>query len=581
MKPANFFLEPQSIYQKQYEALRCYYIEKKSAKEVAKLFGYKHRGFTTIVSEFNAKLKETSGENLFFKPVIKGRKPTREIENARSLVIALRKQYHSVEEIKVILNSKNITISEKSIYGIIKSEGFSRLPRREKLAKQQLQRATIKAEKSVVCKYEKVEEFKSSSAGTLCFLPLIKELGIDKIIENSAYPETKFLSRLNSILSFIALKANSISRYSQDDLWCMDKGMGMFSGLNVLPKAAWFSSYSHRVTSNSNLTFLKELHQIWQKNNLLGDTSNLDFTTIPYWGDDAHLENNWSGKRNKALSSMLAVLAHDPDSGIIDYGNANIRHENESDTVIEFLDFYRSSPNNQNSLKYLVFDSKFTNYQNLDKLNKQGVCFLTIRRRGKKIVEHINQVDKKQWKTIRVPSSANKKRALKVYDHKTKLNGYEGEVREIYITGNGKIKPAIIILNDFSLKTEEVVHKYAKRWLVEKAISEQISFFHLNSVSSSMVVKVDFDLTISILTHNLYRIFAMKTERYTGYTAKSIFEKILLNSADIKITDEEIIVYLKKKRSLPILLEIMEQYKNIKIPWLNNKKLSFRGASYS
>jgi len=149
MKPANFFLEPQSIYQKQYEALRCYYIEKKSAKEVAKLFGYKHRGFTTIVSEFNAKLKETSGENLFFKPVIKGRKPTREIENARSLVIALRKQYHSVEEIKVILNSKNITISEKSIYGIIKSEGFSRLPRREKLAKQQLQRATIKAEKSV------------------------------------------------------------------------------------------------------------------------------------------------------------------------------------------------------------------------------------------------------------------------------------------------------------------------------------------------------------------------------------------------------------------------------------------------
>jgi len=581
MEPIKFFLKPQSVYQKQYEALRCYYIENKSAKEVAKMFGYKHRGFTTIVSEFKAKLKNTKGEDIFFRSVTKGRRPTQKINDARSMVIALRKQYHSVEEIKVILNSKDITISEKSIYSIIKSEGFGRLPRREKLVKQQLQRVDIKAEKSVVCQYNQPEEFKSSSAATLCFLPLIKELGIDKIIENSAYPETKSLSRLNSILSFIALKANSISRYSQDDLWCMDKGMGMFSGLNVLPKAAWFSSYSHRVTSNANLTFLKGLHKLWQRNNLLGDTSNLDFTTIPYWGDDAHLENNWSGKRNKALSSMLAVLAHDPDSGIIDYGNANVRHENESDTVIEFLDFYKSNPKSQHNLKYLVFDSKFTNYQNLSKLNKQGVCFLTIRRRGKKIVEHINQIDKKQWTTIRVPSSGNKKRALKVYDHKTKLNGYDGEVREIYITGNGKIKPAIIILNDFSLKTEQVVHKYAKRWLVEKVISEQISFFHLNSLSSSMVVKVDFDLTMSILTHNLYRIFAMKTERYTGYTAKSTFEKILFNSADIKVNDEEIIVYLKKKRSLPLLLEIMEQYKNQIIPWLSNKKIIFKGASYS
>ena len=150
MKPIDFFLNPKSVYQKQYEALRCYYIEKKTAKEVAEIFGYKHRGFTTIVSQFNAKLKNTNQADIFFRPVIKGRKPTKEINDARSMVIALRKQYHSVEEIKVILNSKDITISEKSIYGIIKSEGFGRLPRREKRQKQQLQSSTIKAEKSVV-----------------------------------------------------------------------------------------------------------------------------------------------------------------------------------------------------------------------------------------------------------------------------------------------------------------------------------------------------------------------------------------------------------------------------------------------
>lgn len=103
----------------------------------------------------------------------------------------------------------------------------------------------------------------------------------------------------------------------------MDRGAGLFAGLNVLPKAAWFTSYSHRVTSDMNRKFLAELHKLWIKHDLLSDTTNLDFTTIPYWGDSQHLENNWSGKRGKALKSILAVLAHDPESGIIDYGDTS------------------------------------------------------------------------------------------------------------------------------------------------------------------------------------------------------------------------------------------------------------------
>jgi len=38
---------------------------------------------------------------------------------------------------------------------------------------------------------------------------------------------------------------------------------------------------------------------------------------------------------------MLAVLAHDPDSGLIDYGSANVLQKDESAVILEFLDFYR------------------------------------------------------------------------------------------------------------------------------------------------------------------------------------------------------------------------------------------------
>ena len=61
MDAKNFFLNPQTISQKQYEALRAYYVENKTAKEVAAEFGYKHRGFTSIVLNFNKKLDQDEG----------------------------------------------------------------------------------------------------------------------------------------------------------------------------------------------------------------------------------------------------------------------------------------------------------------------------------------------------------------------------------------------------------------------------------------------------------------------------------------------------------------------------------------
>lgn len=580
MQPTDFFLTPSSIAQKQYEALRMYYIENKSALIVAAKFGYTHRGFTTIAGEFVKKLKTGKSKELFFFEKSKGRKITKGVEQAKDVIIDLRKKNYSVEDIKVVLDSKKMSISEKTIYNTIAKEGFSKLPRRTRQEKKQKEIPQIPAEKSITLSFDN-EEFKSSSAGILCLLPYVKKYGLDKVIAQSDYPQTTTINRLSSILSFVALKASNVRRYSADNLWCMDRGQGLFAGLNVLPKAAWFTSYSHRVTTDMNLSFLKALHKTWMDNGLLDDTINLDFTTIPYWGDSAHLENNWSGKRGKALASILAVLAHDPDSGIIDYGDANVMHKNESAVVLEFLDFYKAGTRNDQLLKYLIFDSKFTNYQNLNELNKKEIKFITIRRRGKNIVEKIEKQPASNWKKVRIDAAGNKKRSMKVYEDKVSLTGYDGKVRQINITGHGKIKPAIIITNDFDLPLEKIVRKYTKRWIIEKTISEQISFFHLNNVSSSMVIKVDFDLTMSILTYNIYKLMALSLERYDKLSTQSIYEMFLNNAADIEIKDGEIIIALKKKRNLPLILEKMSNFSTLKFHWLGNNKLSFQGASYS
>lgn len=585
MNTFQYFAECSSSSKKKYDALRDFYYQGHKAADVAKKYGYTLSAFYSLAKEFRSHLKTGEGDSFFFKKTSPGRKPMEKTHELNDLIISLRKQNYSSENIVTMVNSKNFNISYGYVYQLLTKEGFTRLPRRSNEFKSKQTICKIEAPLSCTLKI-KDESFTTSTAGLLCFLPIILKYGIDTLISNSAYPGTRIISKLSSIMSFLAIKLVGTRRYSVDDLWCMDRGSGLFAGLNVLPKTAWFSSYSHRVTRGMNLLFLRSLHLLWLKHNLLSDTSNLDFTTIPYWGDDAHLENNWSGKRNKALSSMLAVLAQDPDSGIIDYGDTDVMHKNESNVVLEYLDFYRQDGQKQD-LKYLVFDSRFTNYENLAKIDQEGVKFLTIRRRGKNIIESIRALDKSNWKTIRVESSAMKKRTLRVYDDKIILRGYcdetgtPKEIRQVAITGNGKVKPALIITNDFDISTETIVRKYARRWLVEKEISEQVEFFHLNRVSSSMVIKVDFDLTMTILAHNIYRLFAMELKRYSAMSDEKIYEKFIANSGNIKIKDNSITIEMKKKRELPILLETMDRYKKSKYEWLNNMSLDFIGAASS
>ena len=581
MDPLIFFLQPKSVTHKQYEALRMYYVEDIPAHEVADRFGYTYRAFTSLVSSFREKLRGNPSGTLFFVENTPGRKISSETLGAKSVIIDMRKKYYSVPDIKVTLDGLGHCLSEKNIYNIIVAEGFSRLPRRTKLVKQQLDKVQIQAEKSTPLGFEN-ETFKSSNAGIIMFLAIIKRYKIDTVIAQSNYPGTSVINKASSVFCFLALKLANRRRYSSDDTWCMDRGMGLFAGLNVLPKTAWYTSYSDRVTTEMNQAFLKQLHQLWMKFGLLEDTSNLDFTTIPYWGDDAHLENNWSGKRGKALGSMLAVLAHDPDSGLIDYGSANVLQKDESAVVLEFLDFYREgNKKKDNKLRYIIFDSKFTNYENLKKLDQEKIKFITIRRRGKLILDRIAKLPAKGWKNVKVECAGNKHRTLHVYDEIVFLNGYDNDIRQITITGNGKIKPAVIITNDSDLPIEQIIRKYARRWMVEKSISEQVDFFHLNLVSSSMVIKVDFDLTMSILANNLYRLFALELGRYANLSAQSLYDKFVLNGADIEIGDKTITVQLKKKRELPLILEVMQKFNRQKYSWLGNKNIIFEGASYS
>jgi transposase len=582
MDPKSFFSAPQNSVQKQYEALRSFFISGLTAKEAADRFGYTLSTFYSLVRDFRKKLEVDPYGHFFFVSPSAGRKPKDETGEIDAMIIGLRKKYLSVVDIKTAMDVQGLEVSERYIYNLLQKEGFDRLPRRDReTARRASSACTLPAPKSFRLDGTSDAFVAQNTLGVLCLLPYLQAYGIDTIIKQSAYPHSKTINRLSSILAFVALKLSDVRRYSADDVWCMDRGLGLFAGLNVLPKAAWYSSYSSRVTREMNRHFLKVLYGVWDQYGFLSDTTNLDFTTVPYWGDDSHLENHWSGKRNRALSSILAVLAQDPDSGIITYGDTTIRRRLEDNVCLEFLDFSHESGKAIGDPRYLVFDAKFTTYENLSRLNASGIRFITIRRRGKNIVADLNQRPASAWKTVKVMAADGKGRTLKIIEESIQLARYDGTVRQIAITGHGKIKPALIITNDFSTSIKDLIRKYVRRWIVEKGISEQIEFFHLNQVSSSMVIKVDFDLTMSILAHNLLRLFAMDLEGHTHDADTTLYEKFLSVNGSVQIEADRVIVKLKKKRNLPAILTAMAPFQNQKIAALGGKQLEFVGDTCS
>jgi hypothetical protein len=575
MEPMQYFEQPKSVQQRQYEALRASYAEKDDLAKIAKKFGFSPAYLKKLRTNFRNEIQNNGDP--FFITKKRGPKQRRANQEVIEKIIALRKQNYSIIDIKVNLGADNKTLSVDTIDNILKSAGFAPLPKRTRQERLSVQLPKeIKAPKAAALEIKNEIISTEMHAGPLIFLPLIEELGIVDAIKRCAFPSTQEISDVQYIMSFLALKLIGGARLSHDALWNFDRALGFFAGLNVLPKSTALSTYSYRVSRQSNIALLISMAKIFD---LQSDGEfNLDFKTIPHWGDASVLENNWCGSRGKVVKSILSVIVQNPTSGMLSYTDAEIKHRDQNEAIIEFVDFWKTSSGNVP--KVLIFDSKFTTYENLNKLNQDGIMFLTLRRRGRNIVNNTNAINDSEWQKVQVERAKNKKATIRVCDRITSLRNYDGQVREIIITDNGHQKPAFLITNDLNSNIKTLVKKYARRWLVEQEIAEQVAFFQINHPSSSVVVKVDFDLTLSLLAHNLYRKLAKELVGFEHCTAETIHRNFLLNGADIQIKDNQATVQLKKKTHLPLLLHASWMKKNTNLSW-QSVNINYEGRAVS
>jgi hypothetical protein len=262
-------------------------------------------------------------------------------------------------------------------------------------------------------------------------------------------------------------------------------------------------------------------------------------------------------------------FAQDAKSKIFCYSNADLRKGEESGEIFRFIEFWKKQSGKKPP--HLVFDSKLTTYTNLSKLNKMNITFVTLRRRTPNVLKGISSEPLSAWRKIELKNVERKYRTPKVIDRQTSIKGYGGSLRQIFVKDLGHDLPTIIITNDKKTSCSDLITRYALRMLIENAIANAVDFFHTTALSSSVAIRIDLDVLLTLIGQATYHMFAQHLRGYEHCGAGVIFRKFIDTPAKIFISPKEIEVRLGKRANNPILIHSGFVNSPFKLPWLHNK----------
>jgi transposase len=569
MRDATFFTRPITGWQRRYEALRASFVERLPDQLVAERFGFSVGYLRVMRHQFR------HGKVDFSEPPAEGSSPRRKVSaEARRKIVTWRQQNLSAGDIAQLLSEEGIDISVRTIERVLAEEGYPKLPRRTQLKIGRTVKGAALPERAEPIPLTSVDgqRLESAGAGVFLFAPFIAQLRLDEVVRAANLPESKSIPALSYFLSFLALKLLGTERYAHVGEHAFDPGLGLFAGLNSLPKCTALSTYSYSLDS-AHLVRLQEafIRQVLRLGLCDGSIVNLDFHTIPHFGDESVLETHWAGARGKRMKGALTLLAQDAQSKLILYSAADIQRDEADDQVLSFLSFWRSIPREREMQSTFIFDSKLTTYENLAELNHQGIKFITLRRRGHKLVEEVERLE--PWSRITIPHEKRKYPQPMAHESRVELRGYDGELRQIVLRGNGREKPMFLITNDFETPAELIVGNYARRWRVENGIAEAVKFFHLNALSSPILIKIHFDVVMTMIADTLYSRLAQQLRGFEDCDAPKIYRHFVRGKGNVEVRGKDLYVHFVKRAHNPVLRAVSWQNLPQELPWLDGAKL--------
>lgn len=247
---------------------------------------------------------------------------------------------------------------------VLKEEGFAALPRRLDEERPDYPRPIIEPVADVREFSLAPRTFSTRCGGLFLFVPDLVRLGLSRLAATTRLPGSKLIPAEHALRACLALKLWSLERKSHVMALVADQGLALFAGLNTIPKKSYLSEYSVRLEHTQTTRLLASWHERLTDSWLFpGESFNLDFHSVPYYGEDPVVERHYVSQRSRRQPSILVFLAQDADGRAFCYSSADIRKGEESDEIFRFLEFWKRVRGAYP--RHLVFDSQLTTYANL------------------------------------------------------------------------------------------------------------------------------------------------------------------------------------------------------------------------
>jgi hypothetical protein len=413
---------------------------------------------------------------------------------------------------------------------------------------------------------------RSRLAGVFLFLPLLARLPFDRLVARAGYPGSPMIPAVSALLSLLTLKLLDKERRSHVNDFSFDEALGLFCGLNVLPKKSFLTEYSYRTTRQHQRALLAGW--VSALSGLLfpqASTFSLDFHPIPYRGDDAGLETHYVPLAGQAQPSVLSFFALEQDSRVLCYANANLTRTEQPGEVMRFVEFWHELTGSDPA--WLYFDSKVTTYPELSRLNLRPVNFVTIRRRGVSVVRRLLRLPPSAWTKAVIDTPKRFHQQIRYVDERVRLPGYEGPIRQVAIDGLGNERPTLLISNNEQETARNLVIRYAGRNRVEDGLGSCVNFFHLDCLASEVRLNVDLDAAVTVLAHGCYRWLGRQLKGYEKAQPKQLYRRFVETAGRVEVQPDRVVVTLDRRSHNPILREAALDRDAIPIPWLANRTL--------
>jgi hypothetical protein len=411
-------------------------------------------------------------------------------------------------------------------------------------------------------------------AGVFLFLPLLARLQFDDLVTQAGYPGSGMIPPPAALLSLLTLKLLDKERRSHITDFDFDEAMGLFAGLNVLPKKSYATDYSYRTTRSCQQALLSRWVAALAP--LLFPEAQefcLDFHAIPFRGEGEVLENHYLPMRGKAAPSILSFFAYEPQSRVLCYSNADLTRANQAEELMQFVEFWHDLIDHDP--QWLYFDSKVVPYSELAKVSQRKIWFVTIRRRGAAIRRRLDALPGSAWRRAVIDIHKRRHKNIRYLDETVKIRGYPGRLRQVAVAGLGRDEPTLCLSNNFQVSARELITRYVKRNGVEDALGISVNFFHIDCLASEVRLNVDLDLALTVIAHGCYRWLATRLPGYDKSKPKQEYQRFVETGGVVETQSDRIVVRFDKRAHNPILRAAALDRDCPPIPWLGGLRVEF------